>query len=415
MSVTPQGGAVGLVLDQIVVEAAGVLRTDEVFVRFVEALASSRFTRAELCCRLVQGDSNAPYILDRKIFEIVPLPSYRDVPDLCRRALTLMPEASRAFDARLGGWSLAVGFGVHPLTPLAIRRARRRGIPAVLWVRGDLEADIRHRHRGWRRVAGLAVARAVIAAIPRGTPVVSVGRDDYPFLRALGPCHLVYSSKFDDADFAPLPRGRRAPGAPARLLYVGRIAPEKGVEILLDAFGKIREALPGVPPTLTIAGYDYRGGVYGDRFRSRVEAASYASAVTFAGHVPYGPALFDLYDAHDVLVLPSFTEGFPQVVLEAMARGVPVVATSVGGVPRVLHDQLNGRLVAPGSAEAVARAVCDLLRDETVADRLAVEGQRTARSFTRSAQIRALNLFLDRCYPGRLPPVRDGGRAASGQ
>jgi glycosyltransferase involved in cell wall biosynthesis len=320
-----------------------------------------------------------------------------------------MPEASRTFDARLTGWSLAVGFGVHPLTPLAIRRARRLGVPAVLWVRGDLEADIRHRHRGWRRLAGLAVARAVIAAIPRGTPVVSVGRDDYPFLRAFGPCHLVYSSKFDDADFAPMPRARRAPGAPARLLYVGRLAPEKGVEVLLDALSRIRAAIPEAPPVLTIAGYDYRGGVYGDQFRSRVEARPDASAVTFAGHVPYGPALFDLYDAHDVLVLPSFTEGFPQVVLEAMARGVPVVATSVGGVPRVLKNQVNGRLVAPGDAEAVARAVCDLVRDEASAGRLAAEGQKTARGFTRDAQIRALNAFLDRSFPGRLPPVRDGG------
>jgi len=410
MSVTPEGGAVGLVLDQIVVEAGGVMRTDEVFVRFVEALARSRFTRAELCCRLVHDASTPPYALDRAVFEIVPLPVYRDVPDLCRRALTLMPEAARTFDARLRGWSLAVGFGVHPLTPLAIRRARRQGVPAVLWVRGDLEADIRHRHRGWRRYAGLAVARAVIAAIPRGTPVVSVGRDDYPFLRALGPCHLVYSSKFDDTDFARLPRAPRAAGAPARLLYVGRLAPEKGVEVLLDAFTRIRATFPAAPPRLTIAGYDYRGGVYGDEFRSRVQSQSYASAVTFAGHVPYGPALFDLYDTHDVLILPSFTEGFPQVVLEAMARGVPVVATSVGGVPRVLKDHANGRLVAPGDAEAVARAACDLVRDEATASRLAVEGQSTARAFTRGAQIHALNAFLDRCFPGKLPPVGDGGK-----
>jgi len=85
------------------------------------------------------------------------------------------------------------------------------------------------------------------------------------------------------------------------------------------------------------------------------------------------------------------------------------VATSVGGLPRVLKDQVNGRLVAPGDAEAVAGAVCDLVRDEAVAGRLAAEGQDTARGFTRGAQIRALNSFLDRCFPGKLPPQRDGG------
>jgi glycosyltransferase involved in cell wall biosynthesis len=207
-----------------------------------------------------------------------------------------------------------------------------------------------------------------------------------------------------------MPRPARAPGAPARLLYVGRIAPEKGVEVLLDAFARMRRALPAAPPTLTIAGYDYRGGTYGEAFQRRVAADPLASAVTFAGHVPYGPALFNLYDAHDVLVLPSFTEGFPQVVLEAMARGVPVAATAVGGVPRVLKDGVNGRLVAPGDAEAFAQAVTALARDETVAARLALEGQKTARAFTRRAQIRALNDFLDRCFPGALPRVNDDAR-----
>ena len=275
----------------------------------------------------------------------------------------------------------------------------------MLWVRGDLEADIRHRHRGLRRIAGLAVARCVLAAIPRGIPVVSVGRDDYPFLRRLGPCHLVYSSKFDDADFAPMPRAPRGASALPRLLYVGRISPEKGVEVLLDAFARIRSASPGRRPLLSFAGYDYRGGVYGEEFRRRVEASPLGASVTFAGHVPYGPALFDLYDAHDVLVLPSFTEGFPQVVLEAMARGLPVVATSVGGVPRVLRDGINGRLVAPGDPEALADAVTSLLGDPSTSDRLAAAGHATARGFTRSSQIGALNEFLDRCFPGKLPPL----------
>jgi hypothetical protein len=72
---------------------------------------------------------------------------------------------------------------------------------------------------------------------------------------------------------------------------------------LLDAFTRMRSASPAPLPVLTLAGYDYRGGVYGEEFRRRVEASPLAACVTFAGHVPYGPALFDLYDAHDVLVL----------------------------------------------------------------------------------------------------------------
>ena len=96
------------------------------------------------------------------------------------------------------------------------------------------------------------------------------------------------------------------------------------------------------------------------------------------------------------------------MVLEAMARGLPVVATSVGGVPRVVRDGINGRLVAAGDPEALAGAVTALLDDASAAARLAAAGHSTARGFTRSSQIRALNVFLDRCFPGKLPPVVEG-------
>lgn len=409
MSVEPKRGSVGLVLDQIVAESGGVRTTDEVFVRFAEAFARSRFDRAELCCRLVRDGSRLPYVLDPEVFEIVPLPEYRDVPDLCRRAHRLLPAAARAIEARLGRWSLAVGFGVHPMTPLTLRTARKRGVPAVAWIRGDLEADVRHRLTGWRRAAGLLVARAIVAAIPSGTPVVSVGRDDYPFLRGLGPTHVVYSSKFDDGDFAPSPRAPRSPGSPMRLLYVGRIAPEKGVEVLLDALERIRGSAPSDERvSLTIAGYDYRGSTYGDAFRDRVGRSAVAGAVRFAGHVPYGPQLFELYDAHDALVLPSFTEGFPQVILEAMMRGLPVIASAVGGVPRVVEDGVNGTLIPAGRADALAAAIRRTAGDTAGAARLAVAGMETARAYTRASQVRGLHGFLDRCFPGRLPAMSGG-------
>jgi glycosyltransferase involved in cell wall biosynthesis len=391
----------GLVLDQIIHAHAGRYSTDEVVIRFVEELAAREFDRIRFCSRVRPASEDAPYPLDPARFEIVPLPWYASVSSLCLRAPVLLPRIARVLARELDDWQLAMAGGIHPLTPLLLRLAKRRGVPTLLWIRGDLMADLRYRLRGPVRAAGLAIARTVLAAIPAGTPVLSVGRDDYPFLARMGPVHVAYSSKFGEADFVPLPRPEPAAGSPPRLLYVGRLAPEKGLEVLLEALRRVRASRPGsAAPVLTLVGWDYVGSTYGGELRARVGASDLAGAVDFAGHVPYGPRLFALYDAHDALVLPSFTEGFPQVILEAMARGVPVVATRVGGVPRVVEDGKNGLLVPAADAPALADALGRVLADRGLASALAAAGQRTARPYTVEVQAESVVRFLARCYPG---------------
>ena len=77
--------------------------------------------------------------------------------------------------------------------------------------------------------------------------------------------------------------------------------------------------------------------------------------------------LDSLLPAADLVVLPSFTEGLPNVALEAAAAGVPVVATAVGGTPEVVADGVTGLLVPPGQPRAMARAVSTLLGDAALA------------------------------------------------
>ena len=84
----------------------------------------------------------------------------------------------------------------------------------------------------------------------------------------------------------------------------------------------------------------------------------------------------------DLVVLPSFTERMPNVALEALSAGVPVVATAVGGTPEVLDDSC-GRLVPPGDAAALAEAIGGLLDDEEQRRRLGRQGQeKMRRGFT---------------------------------
>jgi glycosyltransferase involved in cell wall biosynthesis len=216
----------------------------------------------------------------------------------------------------------------------------------------------------------------------------------------MGPAQVVYSSKFGAKDFVPLPRPR-PDGHKPRLLYVGRIAPEKGLEVLLEALRILvrKEAGPAAP-VLTLVGSDLMGSTYGDDFRRRVEASDLANYVKMVGYVPYGERLFKVYDEHDALVLPSYSEGFPQVLLEAMIRGLPVVCTAVGGIPKLIRDGQNGVLTPSGDAQALASALLRVLADPNLRNRLSREGQALARGYTSEAQAGVVESFIRQCFPG---------------
>ena len=106
-----------------------------------------------------------------------------------------------------------------------------------------------------------------------------------------------------------------------------------------------------------------------------------------------------VHDEHDVVVLPSFTEGFPQVVLEAMVRGLAVVCTAVGGIPRVIRDGESGLLIPAGNAEALASALRRVLTDMELRGRLSRAGQCVARRYTREAQTLVIENFIRQSFP----------------
>jgi phosphatidyl-myo-inositol dimannoside synthase len=188
----------------------------------------------------------------------------------------------------------------------------------------------------------------------------------------------------DVATFAPDPgRGgawRERLGIPAGaplLLGVGRMATKKGFQVLVAALPPLLAAHPGLHVVLA-------GG--GDRLQEfRAAVAPWRGRVHLPGPVPHD-ALPDLYRAADLFVLPAVhdpggnVDGLPNVILEAMACGLPVVASRVSGIPLAVLDGTTGRLVPEGDAAALARAVGDLLADPGEARRMGEEGRRRAAS-----------------------------------
>ena len=143
------------------------------------------------------------------------------------------------------------------------------------------------------------------------------------------------------------------------LVFAGRLGPQKAVHVLLEA---LVEA-DGV--VLAIAG----NGPERDTLERRAGELGVDERVRFLGSVPRETVL-RLFRAADASVLPSAWENFPHTVVEALAVGCPVIATAVGGVPEVVRDGVNGLLVVPNDAAALAAAIRRFFGDAELRERL---------------------------------------------
>lgn len=155
------------------------------------------------------------------------------------------------------------------------------------------------------------------------------------------------------------PRADATPAAwsaqgPPVIGVVGRLSYEKGVDIALLAHRQVRERCSAA--RLWVMGE----GPEQEALTRLAERLGIASSVEWLG---YQEDPEHLYRQMTVLLIPSRSEGLPNVALEAMAYGVPVVATTVGGVPEVVSDGKTGLLVSPGDAEGLASRVLELLKD----------------------------------------------------
>jgi len=159
---------------------------------------------------------------------------------------------------------------------------------------------------------------------------------------------------------------RRAEGT-LRILFLGQLGPRKGAGDLIDALA--RPDVAALPWEATMAG---DGDV--EVYRARATEHALAERIHFTGWVDE-PEVQRLLARADVMVLPSYAEGLPLSVLEALAHGLAVIATPVGAIPEVIEDGTSGLLVAPGEVEALAGALEHVVRDQDLRARLAMNGR----------------------------------------
>jgi glycosyltransferase involved in cell wall biosynthesis len=259
--------------------------------------------------------------------------------------------------------------------PLALAAARWHRVPLVVTVHmsirhGVPETALTPRTALLKALGGpieravLRRAAAVITLTPRAARLLAA--DGVPLDRI----HVIPSG-FSPAEFAGLPADPLPDLPRPRVLFVGRVAPQKRP---LDLPG-IAERLPP-QAQLVIVG----DGPQRDALEAQLDRSPARNQTHLVGFVPHHRVPAFLACA-DVLVLPSAYEELGSVLVEAMAAGLPVVATRVGGIPDLIQHEVTGLLAPVGDVPALAAAVTRLLDDRELAARLAAAAQRHVLSY----------------------------------
>jgi len=174
-------------------------------------------------------------------------------------------------------------------------------------------------------------------------------------------------------------------------LYVGALRPIKGVEYLIRAIPKVLKRFPETRFVLVGDGPDR------EKIARWIAAYGLSQSVELAGYV-FHDRLPAYYQQADLFVMPSLNEAQGLVALEAMACGLPVVASQVGGIPEMIQDGHNGLLVPPKDSDALAGAIIRVLDDRTLRGSLSQNALQAARKFSWEKNInKFVALFSDVC------------------
>ncbi len=363
----------------------GTLREVEgSFARYVDSLAPY-FDEVSLCVPVRREPSGEGTAIRSSNVTLAPLPPFDGPVQFYPRLATVLP--------RLIRWTRRIDL-LHCRVPspaavfaFAIARLRRR--PAFLLVVGDLRASLpsipyRGLRRGlWRAYTGFEewnvqwmVNRALTFANGPALAAKHARKGRTPVETT--------TTTIGERDIAS--RANTCGATPVRALTVSRIDPRKGLRVLPHVVRLLVDR--GVDLTLDIVGppvgrpgRDERAAIL-----ESVNRLNIAGRVSFTGLTPLD-RLLPMYRGYDLFVLPTLPgEGIPRVLLEAMSAGLPVVTTSVAGIPGLVKHGLNGLLVEQPDAEAIAGAMMRIILDAPLREGLIAQGYATARRLTLEAQ-----------------------------
>jgi glycosyltransferase involved in cell wall biosynthesis len=271
--------------------------------------------------------------------------------------------------------------------------ARRVGIPVVAVSRGWTAESLKVRLYEWMDRINLRLMDHVVAvSIGQAEKVTRAGVASDKLTVIRNSSRLQAFITPDLAARADLISLFPVQGAVRRvILGAGRLSPEKGFDLLITAAQQALPKLPGIGIAV------FGEGKERERLEQQIERSGLADRIILPGHTK---ELDRLIPWAESLVIPSYTEGLPNVALEASAASIPTIATRVGGNPEIVVDQVTGLLVDSGDSTALADAMVRLHSDAGLRRRLGQAARdRVEAEFTFNAQAEAYKKLLARWQP----------------
>lgn len=312
------------------------------------------------------------------------------------RKWTIIPQVAAALSRRRADYDVVCVIDYRGVGLPAIFVGHHNGCRVA--IQAQTEGVLSGSHlSGFQRLLSWPIRRAytradAIACISKGIQAEAIAAG-VPADRVHDLPNTVDTARFHPPDAGERDRRRAELGWPLRRplgIFVGRLSREKGIVDLLQAWARVPP-----PATLVVVGPDMHGHPWDESVRAREIAASPALAgrVIFHGATP-DPA--PLYRAADFAVVPSHWESFGLSAAEAMASGLAVAASAVGGLTDYIIDRTNGLLVPAQDPAALANAIQTLVDDPALGARLGAAARQTVSRFDERTVLDRFGALLDR-------------------
>lgn len=203
--------------------------------------------------------------------------------------------------------------------------------------------------------------------------------------------HLIGTTTLSDSDF--FSREDTCASPIVKLLYTGRFEAAKGLFELVEAVHQLNKTK--VTVKLHLVGWEAENkNIVQKALLAKAVALNIENDIIFEGRKKIGTSLNEMYRLADIYVIPSYHEGFPRTIWEAMANSLPVIATNVGGIPDYLSHKENALLIKPKSSSDIASHIRMLIDDKTLRIKLIKNGYQLAKNNTVNVQTKKIAVLI---------------------